>query len=63
MHKWFNGVTCIEGLLGLLQELQLKVVTKIVVATAQIVSSFAPVLNIQMPPFFQTVRARPERSQ
>ena len=63
MHKWFNGVTCIEGLLELLQELQLKVVTKIVVATAQIVSSFAPVLNIQMPAFFQTVRARPERSQ
>jgi hypothetical protein len=53
VYKWFDSVTFIEGLLGLIQELQLKAITKIVVATAQIVSSFTPVLNIQMPPIFQ----------
>jgi hypothetical protein len=54
VHKWFDSITIIEGLLGLIQELQLKAVLKIVIATAQIVSRFAPVLNIQMPSIFQT---------
>ena len=54
VHKWFESVSFIEGLLALIQDLQLKAITKIVVATAQIVSSFAPVLNVQMPPIFHT---------
>jgi hypothetical protein len=54
VHKWFDSVTFIKGMLELIQELQLKAVMKILVATAQIVSRFAPVLNIQMPSIFET---------
>jgi hypothetical protein len=54
IHKWFNSWTCLEGLLELIKELQLKAFAKVLVVTAQIVSSFAPVLNIQMPHIFQS---------
>jgi hypothetical protein len=54
IHKWFDSFTFVEGLVGLIQELHLKAISKILVAAAQITCSFAPVLNIQMPPIFKS---------
>jgi hypothetical protein len=52
IRKWFDSFTWLEGLLDLMQDLHLKALLKLMVVTAQIAASFAPVLNIQMPPVF-----------
>ena len=40
--------------LNMIKDLQIKSISKIVVATMQIILGFAPVLNIQMPDFFRS---------
>jgi hypothetical protein len=49
---WFNYFTTLQDIVGLVQELELKVIAKILVATMQILGNLSVVLAITMPEIF-----------
>eukprot|EP01047_Picozoa_sp_COSAG01_P019293 COSAG01_NODE_1068_length_11878_cov_45.012395_4_plen_1116_part_00 len=53
VDRWYRYFSTLDAIRGYIGELDLQAITKIVVATGQIIAGFANVLNLEMPYDFQ----------
>jgi hypothetical protein len=55
IDKWYDAVSTMKTAIDLVRELELQAITKVLVATMQIVTNFAKVLSIPFPEDFQAL--------
>jgi hypothetical protein len=55
IDKWYDTVSTVKATIDLVRELELQAISKVLVATMQIVTNFAKVLSIPFPKDFQAL--------
>jgi hypothetical protein len=55
IDKWYDAVSTVKTTIDLVRELELQAITKVLVATMQIVTNFAKVLSIPFPADFRAL--------
>jgi hypothetical protein len=55
IDKWYDAVSTVKAIIDLARELELQAISKVLVATMQIVTNFAKVLSIPFPQDFQAL--------